>query len=366
MRYTYIIAWTVAGGVGLHKSADPVELFSSPHARFVLTRDPGPLLEPLNRRDAMAAALMHAFTGHSVVLHEYAEAHIEAVAAKRSERQGGAESLVCIFTGEADVAFDEEKWPERNGHIMSFEAVDTEAIATRHKAEEEAMKTALCLESPAFLRPLASGVYLMTERGVPVYSIAQHMSVTPTIMSPLDEGAPARFDARYRALLEADDLRPVPSLSALFADAEANRLRQFLFGWAALEAFVMRAFRAHKNACNAKISAERHPAVVEYSRDRSKAGSAAKRFAAVAAVVFPHAPEDEARADYSRFYSAMQIRNDFYHGNRVVTDEELPASEVAELLSKYLRGYLELVSRLSDDAARMQPARDPNDSRAGG
>jgi len=347
MHYTYVASWSVIDGVGLPEDVDTIELQASADSRFVLTRDPNSLLEPVDRSVAFRDAIARGFIGENVGdLHAYAESRIPEIIEKRRKRRETL--LVQVAGGEVDVEIDRECSPVRHGRIILFEALDKEAIARRHEAETEAMKTALALESRSStrFRKLTSEVYLTTDDGVTVYSFSQRISARASVMTPLSSDAPNRVDMRYRRILQSGDLETVRHLTALQGDAESDLLRQFLYGWAALEVFVHKAFKANRCAFEALLSGSTHGAVQRHCLGQDGAGrggeanSLSARFAGVAALVFPDAEREEGAEDYDRFCKAKAARDGFYHGD-VTDDADLPASDVAALLSKYLRGYLE-------------------------
>lgn len=347
VRYTYVASWSVIDGVGLPKGVDSIELQASAASRFVLTRDPDSLLEPVDRSVAYRDAFARGFMGENVGdLHAYAESRIPEIAEKRRKRRETL--LVQIAGGEVEVEIDRERSPVHHGCIILFEAIDKDAIAQRHEAETEAMKTALALESRSAtrFRKLTSEVYLTTDDGVTVRSFSQRINARLSVMTPLGSDAPTRVDMRYRRILESGDLETVRHLTSLQGDAESDLLRQFLYGWAALEVFVHRAFKANRCACEELLRGSRHGAVQRHCLGQDGAGrggdasSLSGRFASVAALVFPDAEREEGVDDYDRFCKAKTARDGFYHGD-VADDADLPVSDVAALLSKYLRGYLE-------------------------
>jgi len=355
MRYTYVASWSVVDGVGLPEGVDAIELAASANSRFVLTRDPDSLLEPVDRSIAFRDAIARGMKGENVGdLHAFAESRIPEIVEQRRRRPETL--LVQVADGDVDVEIDRERSPVRHGCIICWDVIDKGEIAQRHEAETEAMKTALAVESrssPRF-RTLASDVYLTTDDEVTVYSFSMTGTARLSVMTPLDGDAANRVDTRYRTILESRDLETVRHLSALQADTDSDRLRQFLYGWAALEVFVNRAFKANRCACEALLRAGKHAAVQKHCLGQAGAGRGGDaspvsgRFACVAALVFPHAERDEGLDDYARFCMAKNARDDFYHGD-VTVDADLPASDVAVLLSKYLGGYLEFSAASSCD-----------------
>lgn len=347
MHYTYVASWSVTDGVAPPTGADTIELVSSASVRCVLTRDPDHLLEPVDRSRALAEGIMRGVIGRSVGdLHAFVESHLSDVVAKREKRGRGA-VLVFVANGDVEADIDEQRPPERNGYIVCMDAIDKPGIIRRHQAEVTAIKAALALESASAtgFRPLVSDVYLTRDDGVTVYCFTLGGSARASVIPSLKGDGIKRVNARYRALLTTPELETVRRLSALQADAEGDRLRQFLFGWAALEVFINKAFNANKRDCEAHLNAGEHPAVRGHALSQASAGrpgdasSLSGKFAAIAALVLPDAAEDEAVADQARFRELAKARNDFQHGN-VIADADLPVDHAVSLLSKYLAAYI--------------------------
>jgi hypothetical protein len=63
MDYVYKAAWTIVGGINLPQGTAPIEIHKSDSCRFVLTNDPGPLLEDVDSGAAIGRLMLMGLVG---------------------------------------------------------------------------------------------------------------------------------------------------------------------------------------------------------------------------------------------------------------------------------------------------------------
>lgn len=96
MRYSYIAAWSVVGGINLPKDAQPIELYRSEHYRFVVTNTPDELLAEIDRGSAVGRLMLKGLFDQSEVT-EFPvalAAEIEQIKAERATKSGSRPVLV--------------------------------------------------------------------------------------------------------------------------------------------------------------------------------------------------------------------------------------------------------------------------------
>jgi hypothetical protein len=354
-RYTYVAAWAV-GGISLPSVSGPIDLSRSGNPRFLLTRDPDELLVEIERGGAVANVLLNLVLGHS----EHADfgdavaLAMDNIRTARQKKAGEQAALVVEAHGEVAATIDKERLAERDGFVVAFDAVDKQTIRQAHRRDVEAMRLALALESEPPLRftPLIDDIYLTDEQGRTLYSLTFSVTGEATVSRGLAPDGPSRISARYVRLARMESLERVQRLFSEMADSEADRLRAFLTGWAALEVFINKTFKTYEDRFLAPLTAAEQPVLRERFLVRVKEVMKDKyrltdKFLAVAAVLFPDAPDATLSGDFENFRQVKGSRDAIYHGEQFC-DGELPVHELSGLLRRYLLAYLESPSQGSD------------------
>lgn len=168
MRYTYVAAWSMLGGLSLPVDGDPMELVSIGDCRFVLTRDPDDLLREVDRAAAVGNALLGVLAGVSEG--DFAstlDCAIEEAVADRTRKTRDLTMLVFEAQGEVAALLDPQSSAEREEFIVALDAFDKQAVRRSHQPEIEAMKLALAIEShspPRFTALADAGCTSQTTR----------------------------------------------------------------------------------------------------------------------------------------------------------------------------------------------------------
>ena len=156
---------------------------------------------------------------------------MEEIKAKRKKKTGGQTVLVVEAQGETDATL-KEPLREHDDFIVTFDAVDKQAVRQNHQPEIEAIKLAVAFESeiPSRFADLAEGTYLTNEAQKVVYSISFSASAEAAVSTSLSEEAARRISARYTLLNQGSDLDSVEKLFSQMADYGTDRLKAFLSG----------------------------------------------------------------------------------------------------------------------------------------
>lgn len=250
MKYTYVSAWTVNGGINLANSRGPQRLYSSERCRFVLTTDPDPDLEIADRGSAIGNLVLRALFTSDVGPDFDAELQkvMKETRAQR-RRKGGVDTvLVAYGYGTAPVSLDQSG--EKNGFVVVMDGVDKSAIMEAHREELESMKLALGFEnaSPCSFAKLTEGVYLTDSHGKIVYSINVSMSGRAHVSTGLSEAGVEQVSRRFILVHDATKLSSVKRLYSQMAEYENEPLRAFLFGWSALEMLIAKLFSEYERS----------------------------------------------------------------------------------------------------------------------
>jgi hypothetical protein len=200
MRYSYLAAWSVIGGISLPNDSEPIELCCSKNCRFVLTRNPDSLLANIERGAALGRLMLKNLfgLGGTAEFPIALEAEIEEIKAERKKKTGAYAVLVVEAHGEIDATIHRPA-QEREGFVVTFDAVDKQAVRRAHQSEIEAMKLAVAFESavPSRFAALSEGTHLTDEAGKIVYSINISGSAEGCVSTNLSAEGSGRISARF-------------------------------------------------------------------------------------------------------------------------------------------------------------------------
>lgn len=357
MRYTYKAAWTVVGGMNLPKDTEPRELFRSDQCRFVLTNDPDDLLAEIDRSAAVGRLMLKGLVGQAGAT-DFVESEVAEIRAERTKSAGAQTILVIEASGEIDASIT-EPFKEHDAFIVTFDAVNKQAVVRIHQPEVQAMKLAVAFESetPSRFFLLSEGTYLTNDAGKIVFSVTFTMSADLTVSSALSEDGVSRISKRYTMLQNAEELESVERLFSQMSDYGTDRLKVFLSGWAALEIFFAKSFKIYENAFFSPLASAGQPILRERFLNRIKDVMKDKyrltdKFLAVAAVLFPNALDKEIEDDFKQFSDLKKLRNSISHRDEFI-EKNLPVHELAKLLRKYVLAHVATPHpAVNTDAAR--------------
>lgn len=348
MRYSYAAAWSVVGGIMLPNDCATFELFTSDKCRFVLMRDPESLLANFDRGSALGRMMLKFVVGQpsSTGFDEAIRAEIAEIQAERRNKQGGSSVLVFEANGDTDTVSRAIR--EDHGDFMvTFDMFDKDELRRRHKQQIETMKLALCMlsDAPSKFSLLTDDAYLTNDEARIIYSVNFKFSAEATLSRTASIEQLREIPAHYAKLETAGAFASVQRLFSQMAEFRADKLRAFLFGYAALEILISKLFKRYEGEFLAPLTSAGQPTLRERFLDRLKEVMKDKyrltdKFVVVAALLFPNAAKAELEADYERFRCLKDRRDTIAHGDEFV-EEALPVNEVSSLLLKYIKASIE-------------------------
>jgi hypothetical protein len=348
MRYFYIGAWAVVGGVSLAADSDPVELCQTDCCKSTLTRDPDSLLLKIDRGSAISRLMRKTLFGQGTTqdFSSALQTEIEEIRDERTKKAGGQAILVINAQGVTDAVIKESA-REHSGFILTFDAVDKKVLQLNHRAEVEATMLAVAMESeePSRFALLNEGVYLTNDAGSDVYSVSVTGRAEAVTSSFLTAEGIGRISTRYAALRRESDISSIQRLFRQMADFESDRLMAFLSGWGALEILIQKSFTIYEEIFLSPLRSAGQPNLRDRFLRRVKEVMQGKyrladKFIAITAVLFPDASKITVDEDWKKFCRLKTIRDDIYHGKEFDV-KELPIHELATLLRKYMLARLE-------------------------
>lgn len=343
MRYTYTAAWAVIGGISLREEDPSITLVSSERADFILTRDPDSFLSRVDEATAVGRLMLKGLIGQRGTgdFPALFAAEVDEIKAERKKKSGTNAVLLTQVHGDVDAEI-RDPHHEHDTFIVAFDVVNKTTLIQARQADIEAIKTAVAFESetPSRFAKIADGVCLFTEAGKPVYSISFEMSADISVSTPLFSEAAARISARYVALNQENDLDSVERLFSQMAEHGPDRLKAFLSGWAALEIFIAKSFKAYEQIFLSPLTNSDQSSLREKFLSRIKDVMKDKyrltdKFIAVTAVLFPSITDEEARKNYEEFCNLKGMRDSISHGEPF-SEKDLPINELSKLIRRYV------------------------------
>ena len=348
MKYIYKASWSVVDGISLGKEPQTIVLLQSEKYRFFLTNNPDPLLLDIDRGTAIGRLMLKGFVGQRgteefpVALN----AKTEEIKAERAKKVGSHPVLIVEAIGDIEAEIT-RPFREHEDFIVTFDCVNKKEVARTHKSEIEAMKLAVALENdpPSRFALLGDGILLTNEEGKTIYSISFTMSGEATVSSGLTAKGVESICTRYNILHRSNDIESVERLFSQMADYGSDRLKAFLSGWAAIEILIAKTFKAYEDAFLSPFADAEQQGLREKFLVRVKSVMKDKyrltdKFAAVGAVLFQNAPENEIQNDFEKFSKLKKLRDSIFHGEEF-SERDLPVHELAALLRKYILAHVE-------------------------
>jgi hypothetical protein len=345
MRYTYVSAWSVIGGVNLPTDLDPQYLHQSQTSTFRLTKNPNKYLDKIDTGMAIAnIALTTIFTKHPT---QNFEVELEnSLREIRSARQQGGWDTVLVAEGYGQASVSTAASTKASDFTVILDGVDKTSIKKSHSEELESMALALGFEAdmPSSFEKIAEGIYFTDPDGGTAYSLSFSLSGRASMSISLSNDRIANISSRFRTIQSSSTLRSVRRLYFRMAEHENDPLRAFLFGWSALEILISKAFSEYEQEFMAPLREGPQSGLRDEFLHRVRDVMHGRyrlldKFNCISAVLLANSLEQEVHADADRFESIKKIRDRILHGE-AFNERELPVAVLATLLRKYVIAYL--------------------------
>lgn len=354
MKYQYMAAWTVVGGIALPDKRPELELITTRYSRFLLTKNADSYLEIADKNIALRRLMLKRMIGqgNAAELPEALASEIKEIKAEREKIVGSYPVLIYETEGEIEVEMSKIHTVENKDYsiALGLDLIDKPKLRETYQAHIDAMKMAIAFQSdtPSRFTEIAQEVSLIGEDGRPIHSISISAEATITKANELTDKILKDIKTRYQAITTIENLSSVQRLFSQMAEQSRDKLRGFLFGWLSLEILISKAFKTYHQRVHFETNKPPlHPALQEHfdRRERERRNGPRRdyglvdRFIVVSSILFPRAPKEEANQDYDRFCTFRNRREDIAHGNAYI-EKDLPVELLAELLRKYGAAYI--------------------------
>jgi hypothetical protein len=319
------------------------EIGHSGCCRFVLTRDPDGLLAIIDRQRAignfiLTVGSLSQLASNDAVL----SSTIEKIQAERRNKIMNQAVMIVEAQGETEIPL-KEPYRVFDEFIVSLGAMnddnEEENLVKIHRAEIEAMKVALALESkePLKFYKLSSGVYFTDVGNKPIYNMSFPVSGSGFSSVKLSSEDADRISARYNVLRKSKDMEKVQRLFSIMADYKNTPLLAFVSGWTALEILINKSFETYKEV----LTNEEEQSVRDMFLDRKNKNTKKPneytlmdKFILAVLKLFPSDVDD----DCKKFSELKKLRNSIH--NKEFYEPHLPVSDLATILRKYMYAYV--------------------------
>lgn len=356
MRFKYVSAWQLVGGISLRQDQSFVEILSTPNSRFTLTAEPDSYLFQLDRGIVVANQMLDGFLGKS---NEQGTSSrlLEKVHQLQAERLKKInKSTILIFEAadeiEASISEPTRKFAD---FAVTFDAVDKNAIKGRYSGLIQTMKLALSLESqrPIGFLLVTSGVYLQDSENNIIYSYTFSGSAKASVSSGLKDEDPAKIASRFTKLAADKNLKTALRLFEQLTDDANEPLKTFINGWIAIEILTHKIFEVYKTAFwDPLLTGKRKDLRAEFLERLQSVMNDKYRLTDKALIISIMLFEDDPEKDIvSRFRNLKILRDKIFHGEDF-DEKALPISELQDLLKTLLLAYSNRLTLPDADIAK--------------
>ena len=346
MRYTYVSAWKIIGGIRMAATDVPCVLHETANCRVTVTPSPDESLEIIDKGTVAASLLLRGLFNAEKFPDPGAavQRELNELRAQRKAKSASVTVLIVEAFGTCEATV--KTAIEVDGLVLTFDAVDKDAIRTTHKEEIASAKLALAFESdpPSRMERFTEGIYLSGAEGRTTYSITFQMNARAYVSSRLTDEASRSVSDRFVLVSAQPEFRSVCRLYAQMAENEDEPLKAFLYGWSALEILISKMFIAFEEefmsplvgGAQARLRERFLRRVQEVMKDKYRL---VEKFTCVTVALFPDAADADVGDYLEQFERLKRMRDKLLHGEDV-PEKTLPIHELSGLLRRYVLAYL--------------------------
>jgi len=291
----------------------------------------------IDRESAIGYLMLKYFFGQETegILSERLDEEIKCITEQRAKQYDDGPFLIFKFTGEASI---NTKKPSRDfgDYVIAFDAIDKKVIISQYEALIHKVITALFLisEHDFEIKKVTDGIYLKGG-GKTYYSYTATGSAKAIVGKKLTVDSIARMQNYLKVLPKVKDLDDIYRLLIRSTSEDKDKLRAFLFAWAALEIFINKTFKEYEDKFMEEHTIEKLTATAKLFFDRITEVMKDKYRLSDKFMVISSLLSKDAEQDLKEFRSLKKIRDSFLHGDKL-DENSLPIAPIIMLLRKYL------------------------------
>jgi len=311
--------------------------------RAFLTSDADHHLLTLDLSVAAANIRLDVIFGGDLVgtLDERIARQLESIQSARAKKIDNQAVLMLVATGKEDVAIGAslQKYPT----FLTVQNGTQSSLFSRRYAEAvDSIKAAISLEIGTldYLESIAEGVFFEWTDGRPLFSSTLNFSGRGTVAQSATADHALSVNRRFSAMRAAQTPRKAQRLIARMAEEPSDLLRQFVFGWTALEIFVDQLFAKYDlQFLESILDGGASTIAIRLTKYKQlkpiKEVSLLGRFIVVAALLSTTDSNADQEAVVDTFKKVQKARNDLLHRDDI-REDALPIVDLRSLHRKLI------------------------------
>lgn len=340
MRYQYVFVAEIRGLVPTKEAEIVIDVPTiGGSVTYTANRDSIPEIVDLG--SALGEQLLGGLGGKAVEDRNAELKRAVRLIRQKREKPNSTETLVIVQATGNTEDFELKHTHEDDGFIVCLGDSPAKDIQKIHINHVQSLLAALHLASPhgASAKKLIECVLFYRDDGKPIFCFEIEGYATAYSTLPITQDLAEKVD-RYASQLAKGKYTDVTRLLSKSMDLGNDPLLSFLSAWAALEIFVVKAFKEYEKLIfnDARVGAiSAHPEVIKRMRDvMSDKFRLTDKFALIAGIL----ASIDADADLKTFAKLKETRNNLFHGKETRI-RDLPCEPTQKLVSKYLRLHLD-------------------------
>ena len=347
VRYRYASVHRIVGFSELRTAPDLATMrelalnLGIPGVSAVLSGDPNTALAAIDRDTAFGHLMLRGLVGQSPTGHvlESVEATAVQFSQERLKRLGNSGVYLVLDAQGELVSTPAPVARDFGSALLAFDAVDKQALRAQYAplVSTASAAVSLAVDTTSDVTPVADGVSLTLPDGRPLYSVTFTGNAATLITSrPATDSDTRAIEKHMKALLSDERLATPSRLLVDALRSTQDRLKAFIFGWAALE-MVIRKFtgRCESGEWVKSLSDEDRQTGAAIHQDYADGGHQFYSLAARAlafALIFKMGAGDKLAAEVTRIRKAY--REPLYHEGEIV--DHLPVETVVALVRRVI------------------------------
>jgi hypothetical protein len=343
-KYQHTLVYWI-DGIHLGAQEGEVELITEPVAGFraVLSTDPDAYCFESDRFIALANLKLNALFGQLglEITEESLADELEVLREARRRRFGSGPYLVFVREDNVE-EFSRLHEVETENFIVCRGGPPKDHLRRASRPHVLAALAALAVAAGAISRidEVSDTIVFFREDGKPIYSYTLSMTGEPSVLRAISEETLESVTSWYHTISQDPQLERVGHLLVSSLQTKGDKLRSFLFAWAAIEILINKTFGVYEERFFKELDNGEHPESRRQYLRRVRSVMSSKyrlsdKFALIASLLSPESADE----DVEQFKQAKNDRDKLLHGQDV-HEASLPVQIVQELARKYLRIHL--------------------------
>jgi hypothetical protein len=345
-KYQHTLVYRI-DGIHLGAREGEVELLADAAASFraVLVADPDAYCFEGDRSTAVADLILDSVFRQVGLENsdEYLANKLEEISESRKRKFGSGPYLVFVREDNVEALSPRDE-TETEDFVVYRDGGPKDPLRDASTSHVLAALAALAVaaEDVTGIEEVSDTIVFFRDDGKPIYSYTFSMAGEPSVLRAIPEESIESVTSWYQTISQDPQLERVNRLIVSSLQIKSDKLRSFLFAWAAIEILINKTFGSYEEWFFRELDEDDHPDArrqyLERVRDVMKdKHRLTDKFALIASLLCPESADEDVR----RFKQTKEQRDKLLHGQDV-KEGSLPVAVAQELTRKYLRLHLTL------------------------